>query len=133
MKLTWLGHSGFRIEIADQMLLVDPWLTGNPMFPQDKRGRGDPGRDGGSRQPRARRPRRPTRRPSPKELGIPAVGTYDLMSWWEQSHGIATVGFNKGGTIRLGDVARDAGQRRALVLGGRRERADLRRARGRAS
>ncbi len=27
------------------------------------------------------------------------------MSWWEKAHGIATVGFNKGGTIRLGDVA----------------------------
>ncbi|MEO0682475.1 MAG: metal-dependent hydrolase [Pseudomonadota bacterium] len=32
MKITWLGHSGFRIEIADQILLVDPWLRGNPMF-----------------------------------------------------------------------------------------------------
>ena len=30
MKITWLGHSGFRIEIGDQVLLVDPWLTGNP-------------------------------------------------------------------------------------------------------
>ena len=32
MKITWLGHSGFRIEIADQVLLVDPWFTGNPVF-----------------------------------------------------------------------------------------------------
>ena len=37
MKITWLGHSGFRIEIGNQILLVDPWLTGNPVFPQDKR------------------------------------------------------------------------------------------------
>lgn len=29
----WLGHSGFRIAIADQVLLIDPWLTGNPSFP----------------------------------------------------------------------------------------------------
>ena len=33
MQITWLGHSGFRIEIEDAVLLVDPWLTGNPMFP----------------------------------------------------------------------------------------------------
>ena len=33
MKITWLGHSGFRFDIGDQVLLVDPWLQGNPMFP----------------------------------------------------------------------------------------------------
>ena len=38
MRLTWLGHSGFRIEIAGQTILLDPWLSGNPMFPEDRRG-----------------------------------------------------------------------------------------------
>lgn len=104
MKLTWLGHSGFRIEIADQILLVDPWLTGNPMFPQDRRdeavggatailishAHGDHASDAAA---------------IAKQLGVPAVGTYDLMSWWESVHAIKTIGFNKGGTIRLGDVA----------------------------
>jgi len=33
MKITWLGHSGFRIAIGDQILLIDPWITGNPVFP----------------------------------------------------------------------------------------------------
>ncbi len=33
MNIIWLGHSGFRIEIGQAVLLVDPWLTGNPMFP----------------------------------------------------------------------------------------------------
>ena len=37
MKITWLGHSGFRIEIGGQVLLVDPWLDGNPSFPAEKR------------------------------------------------------------------------------------------------
>ena len=32
MRITWLGHSGFRIEIGGQVLLVDPWLRGNPSF-----------------------------------------------------------------------------------------------------
>ena len=36
MKILWLGHASFRIEIADQVLLIDPWLTGNPMLPADR-------------------------------------------------------------------------------------------------
>ena len=38
MKITWLGHASFRIEIEDQVLLVDPWLSGNPLFPEDREG-----------------------------------------------------------------------------------------------
>ena len=37
MKITWLGHAGFRVEIADQVLLIDPWMTGNPVFPEGAR------------------------------------------------------------------------------------------------
>ena len=33
MKIIWLGHASFRIEIADQVLLIDPWVDGNPVFP----------------------------------------------------------------------------------------------------
>jgi L-ascorbate metabolism protein UlaG (beta-lactamase superfamily) len=36
MKITWLGHSGFRIEIADRVLLIDPWIDGNPVFPEGR-------------------------------------------------------------------------------------------------
>lgn len=32
MKMTWLGHSGFRIETGDKVLLIDPFLTGNSKF-----------------------------------------------------------------------------------------------------
>ena len=37
MKITWLGHSGFRLEIENAVILIDPWLSGNPMFPEDRR------------------------------------------------------------------------------------------------
>ena len=103
MKITWLGHSGFRIEIADRVLLIDPWLTGNPVFPEGKRdaaikgatdilvthGHGDHTGDAVSLA---------------GELGIPVAGIYDLMSHWHATHGIEVTGFNKGGTIALGDV-----------------------------
>ena len=100
MNIIWLGHSGFRIEIEGAVLLVDPWLTGNPMFPAARRaeaiagathvlvthGHFDHSADG---------------LVVAKELGIPLVGTYDLIGWWEAKEGIKGIGFNKGGTIDL--------------------------------
>lgn len=32
MKITWLGHSAFRIDLPDAHILIDPFLTGNPKF-----------------------------------------------------------------------------------------------------
>jgi len=32
MKMTWLGHSGFRIEAGNKVILIDPFITGNPSF-----------------------------------------------------------------------------------------------------
>ena len=103
MKITWLGHAGFRIDIADQTLLIDPWFTGNPVFPEDRRaeaiagtthillthGHGDHTGDALALS---------------RETGAPLVGIYDLMSHWEATEGVATIGFNKGGTVALGEV-----------------------------
>ena len=104
MKITWLGHSGFRIEIGDQVLLVDPWVTGNPLFPEDRRaeaidgathvlithGHFDHVNDAVAIH---------------KDTGAPLVGIFDLMSWFESTHDATVVGFNKGGTVQLGNVA----------------------------
>ncbi|MEP5151840.1 metal-dependent hydrolase, partial [Planktotalea sp.] len=103
MKIIPLGHSGFRIEIADEILLVDPWFEGNPVFPEERRaeaikgatyvlishGHFDHTADGFK---------------VAKELDIPAVGMYDLMNIAEEEHSINTIGFNRGGTVILGDV-----------------------------
>ena len=35
MNIIWLGHGSFRIEAEGQVLLIDPWLTGNPVLPED--------------------------------------------------------------------------------------------------
>ena len=32
MKITWLGHSAFRIDTAKAKILIDPFFTGNPGF-----------------------------------------------------------------------------------------------------
>ncbi|NNF89766.1 MAG: metal-dependent hydrolase [Boseongicola sp.] len=103
MKITWLGHSGFRMEIGDQVLLIDPWLTGNPVFPEGQRadaiagathillthGHGDHTGDALALT---------------RETGAPLVGIYDLMSHWEATEEVSVIGFNKGGTVNLGDV-----------------------------
>jgi L-ascorbate metabolism protein UlaG (beta-lactamase superfamily) len=101
MKIIWLGHSSFRIEIEGKVLLVDPWLAGNPLFPAARRGEaiagathilvthghGDHTGDSLTLAP---------------ELGVPVVGIYDLVSWWQSAHRIEGIGFNKGGTVDLG-------------------------------
>ncbi|TJZ84968.1 metal-dependent hydrolase [Paracoccus hibiscisoli] len=101
MKLTWLGHSGFRLEIEQAVILIDPWFTGNPVFPQDARdqatqgathilithGHGDHTGDTLALA---------------KALKVPVVGIYDLISHWEKTDQIEGTGFNKGGTVDLG-------------------------------
>ncbi len=101
MKLTWLGHSGFRLEIEDAVILIDPWLTGNPVFPAERRGEaiqsathillthghGDHISDA---------------LPISSELNIPLVGIYDLIQHWTTTKGAEGIGFNKGGTVDLG-------------------------------
>jgi len=32
MKVTWFGHSCFRVETGDSVILLDPFLKGNPTF-----------------------------------------------------------------------------------------------------
>lgn len=101
MNIIWLGHSGFRIEIEQATLLIDPWLTGNPMFPPEQRdraiagathvvlthGHGDHSADAVA---------------IARELSVPVVGIYDLVSWLEKRDGIMGMGLNKGGTVDLG-------------------------------
>jgi L-ascorbate metabolism protein UlaG (beta-lactamase superfamily) len=33
LSFTWLGHSTFRFDIEGQIVLIDPFLTGNPLAP----------------------------------------------------------------------------------------------------
>ena len=104
MKIIWLGHASFRIEIGGQVLLLDPWLDGNPMFPAARRaealagvthilithGHGDHAGEAVA---------------IAAETGAVIVGQYDLMSHWAATGGARVIGFNKGGTVHLGEVA----------------------------
>ena len=35
MKLTWYGHSAFKLEFTGTSIMFDPFLTGNPSFPDN--------------------------------------------------------------------------------------------------
>lgn len=35
MRITWFGHSAFRLEFADKVVLLDPFFTDNPGFKGD--------------------------------------------------------------------------------------------------
>ena len=35
MKITWLGHSAFRIETGKSVIILDPFLSGSPVFNGD--------------------------------------------------------------------------------------------------
>lgn len=32
-KITWFGHATFKLEIANKIVLIDPWFNGNPTSP----------------------------------------------------------------------------------------------------
>ncbi|HEV2559062.1 MAG TPA: metal-dependent hydrolase [Microvirga sp.] len=36
MKITWFGHSAFRLDFADKVVLIDPFFTGNPAWQGDR-------------------------------------------------------------------------------------------------
>ena len=100
MKLTWLGHSGFRLEIETAVILIDPWVTGNPVFPEDRRadaiagathillthGHGDHARDAVT---------------IAAERGIPIACGHELSVALGGKEGVTANGFGKGGTIEL--------------------------------
>ena len=104
MKIIWLGHAGFRIEIEDQVLLIDPWFSGNPVFPEDRKAEAI----AGATQiliTHGHFDHTADALEIEKADGIPIVGMYDLVSWWAETQGIEGVAFHKGGTVALGKVS----------------------------
>ncbi|WP_373354713.1 metal-dependent hydrolase [Pseudoroseicyclus sp. CXY001] len=103
MNIIWLGHGAFRIEIAGEVLLIDPWLTANPKFPDARRaealagvtqillthGHGDHASEVEEVS---------------KETGAPIHAIHELASWLA-ARGAAAKGFGCGGTVTFGEVA----------------------------
>lgn len=103
MKIIWLGHGSFRIETGALVLLVDPWLTGNPVLPEDQH---DAAVSGATHilLTHVHFDHVVDVLPLAKRLKVPVIGQYDLMGLWGETEGVETTGFNKGGTVDLGGV-----------------------------
>ncbi|MBM7066661.1 metal-dependent hydrolase [Actibacterium sp. 188UL27-1] len=104
MRIIWLGHSSFRIEIAGQILLIDPWLTGNPMLPSDDHASAvagathlilTHGHDDHAGDARV----------IASDKDLPLYGPYELVKAVKGDTEIRIVDFNKGGTIDLNGIA----------------------------
>lgn len=107
MKITWLGHSGFRFEIGDQVLLVDPWLQGNPMFPAAREAEAIAGTTAifvthghGDHFSDVVRLAQAT--------GATVYAAHEISDSLANAGSVATIGFSRGGTVALGSVT--AGQ-----------------------
>ncbi|MBY6066962.1 metal-dependent hydrolase [Leisingera aquaemixtae] len=103
MKIIWLGHGSFRIETSGQVLLVDPWLSGNPVLPEDSHEAAIAGATH-ILLTHVHFDHVVDVLPLAKRLEVPVVGQYDLMGLWGETEGVQTTGFNKGGTVDLGGV-----------------------------
>ncbi|ROU03455.1 metal-dependent hydrolase [Histidinibacterium lentulum] len=100
MKIVWLGHSAFRIEIGGEVLLIDPWLEGNPAFPSDRRAEAISGAthillthahgDHASEVPSVA-----------ADTSAPVCCVHELAELWLKPAGVEARAFGKGGTLAL--------------------------------
>lgn len=104
MKIIWLGHGSFRIEIEDQVLLIDPWLEGNPLMPDD---RADEALEGATEILITHGHFDHTNDivSISKKTGLAVSGMFELVGLLESQGATAGQAFNKGGTISFGNVS----------------------------
>jgi len=102
IKLTWLGHSTFRIETpGGKTIIVDPWIMGNPMCPEKEKhvrkvdvllcthGHGDHIGDAVE---------------IVKQHNPLAVGIFELSLWLQKKGAKKISPMNKGGSQTIGDI-----------------------------
>lgn len=104
MQIIWLGHGSFRIEIGGEVLLIDPWINGNPMMDgQDKEAA-----IGGATQilvTHGHFDHTADIVEVSERTGAPVSGMFELAALLQGRGAKEGHGFNKGGTVTFGEVA----------------------------
>ena len=95
MLLTYLGHSGFALEADGRTVLIDPWVTGNPLatakaddLPADTILLSHAHNDHGIDDAQA----------IAKRTGATVITTFELGEWLG-AQGVKTIPANHGGTV----------------------------------
>ena len=101
IRLTWLGHATFKIEIDGKTLLIDPWVDSNPICPDELKtfdsldvmlithGHWDHMADAV---------------PIAKKHAPTVVAMIEIAKCLENQGVDNTIGMNKGGTVTVGGV-----------------------------
>ncbi|MFK7837890.1 MAG: metal-dependent hydrolase [Sulfitobacter sp.] len=102
MNIIWLGHGSFRFEIEDQVVLIDPWLNGNPMLSEDQHAAATRGATH-ILVTHAHFDHITDVVEISKSTGAPVSGMYELAQFLTAQGAGEGAAFNMGGTISIGD------------------------------
>jgi len=103
MKMTYFGHSAFRIDTGSSAILIDPFLTGNPHFKGDVKA----ATDGATHilLSHGHSDHVGDTVEIAKRTGAKVAGTYELVNWLS-GKGVENIEpANTGGTIKFDDFS----------------------------
>jgi len=103
MKLRWFGHSAFRLEVEGAVILVDPFLSGNPSF----KGSVDEVANGATHilLTHGHSDHLGDTIEIAEKTGAVVIGNFDLCQWLSH-RGVARIDpANTGGTVRHGGLS----------------------------
>jgi len=102
IDITWLGHGTYTMRLATgEVILVDPWIEGNPAFPKDYSlervdtiliSHGHFDHIHGVL-------------PLAKKFSPQIVAIYETAHWLEKKGAKNVIGMNKGGTVTVGPIS----------------------------
>ena len=103
MNIIWLGHGSFRYEIGGEVILVDPWIHGNPMLDEDQVEAAIAGATH-ILVTHGHFDHTVNVVEVPERTGAPVSGPYELAATLHAQGAKEGQTFGRGGTIAIGDV-----------------------------
>lgn len=98
-KITWLGHAAFQVTTsAGRVVLIDPWLIGNPACPEHLR---RPAHCDAILLTHAHSDHVGDTVEIAKRTGAEVVAMVELAQWLSQKGVTRAIGMNKGGTVSV--------------------------------